>query len=74
MSESKEYGIGSLLVLVASLILIIIDSFCIWLGWNHFVHTVTNLPEVSYFQAVAAGLMKASVIRGFGLRVRRDPS
>lgn len=70
--ENNSFGIGSILVLIASMILVITDAFCIWLGWNQFIHTVTSLPEITYFQAIAAGLMKASVIRGFGLRVRRD--
>jgi hypothetical protein len=65
-------GIGSALVAVAAVILIAVDTVCVWLGWNHFITVVTDLPTVTFWQALAGCLLKASVTRGFGLRVRRD--
>jgi hypothetical protein len=56
------------MMVVVSAALLLIDAAAIWLGWNQFIHKVTDLPEISYFSAVCGGILKSTVFRGFGIK------
>jgi len=59
-------------MIIVTAIMLLIEGLIITVGWNSFIVTVSGLDTITFFQGVAAAMLKVSLTRGFGLRITRE--
>ena len=63
MTEAQRKKPSDGYTLLVALGVLSMDVLGIWLGWNEFVTTVSDMPRIGWSAAFGAALMKSALLR-----------